>query len=301
VGTTSARGTSAWAQRWHRLPEHFSNVLNYHTTLPFLGLTALGMLLSVVKRDSKTVFFWLFIIATFLFFSYVIHKNERYTIFWLPAFSVFAAYPLFLLREKNYAQYAAGFVLSLVFAYQVYAVYKEAPNYATGYPAAAQFVLDNSNSPTVFIDAYNNGYFTYYMRAQDDARSMYVLRADKLLASSSISARNKLELHAQNREDILEILGKYGIELIVVESRDVSGIPIYKEFRELLKEGPFSLVKRIPVESTRPVLYHQELLIYRYLERKPISGDTLTLHLPVVGQTINVPIRKLITDGEKPD
>jgi hypothetical protein len=301
VGSTSAQGASAWTQRLLRLPEHIDNILNYQTTLPFLILTLVGMFASVIKGDRKTIFFWLFILATVLFFSYVIHKNERYTIFWLPAFSLFAAYPLYLLREFYFPRYAFALVLTIAFSYNVFTIYKVEPNYATGYQEAAQFVLENSSSPTVFVDAYNNGYFTYFMRAQDDARSMYVLRADKLLASSSISAKNRLELHAQSKDDIQEILNKYGIELIVVESRDISGVEIYKEFRELLQNGPFSLIKRIPVETTRPILDDQELLVYRYLERKPISGDTLTLHLPVVGQTIQVPLRKLIDVDEKPN
>jgi hypothetical protein len=298
VGNTSARGTSVWMQRLLRLPEHFDNVINYQTTFPFLGLTLIGMLLSILKSERKTVFFWLFIVATLLFFSYVIHKNERYTIFWLPAFSLFAAYPLYLLRNLYFPRYVFLLVLAITLTFNLYSIYENEPNYATGYQEAAQFVLDNSKSPTVFVDAYNNGYFTYFMRAQDDARSMYVLRADKLLASSSISAKNKLEVHAQNKEDILEILGEYGIEFIVVESRDVSGIEIFKEFRGLLNNGPFKLVKRIPVDSSRPILYNQELLVYRYLERKPITGDTLTLHLPVVGQTIKIPLRHLLESKE---
>jgi hypothetical protein len=299
VGTAATQGASPWTQRLLRLPEHFDNILNYQTTLPFIVLTLAGMFLSVIKGDRKTIFFWLFILATVLFFSYVIHKNERYSIFWLPAFSLFAAYPLYLLREFYFPRYAFALVLTIAFSYNVYSIYKVEPNYATGYQEAAQFVLENSSSPTVFVDAYNNGYFTYFMRAHDDARSMYVLRADKLLASSSISAKNRLELHAQNKKEILEILGKYGIELIVVESQDISGVEIYKEFRELLQNGPFSLIKRIPVETTRPVLDDQELLIYRYLERKPIAGNTLTLHLPVVGQTIEVPLRELINEDKE--
>ncbi len=299
IGLASPSGYSPWEQRWKSIPEHFSNIYHHQTTLPFLILSISGMLLSIIKRDRKTVFFWLFIISTFLFFSYIVHKNERYSIFWLPAFSLFAAYPFYLLRNNNLARYFSGLVILGIFSYQVVTIYKNEPGYATGYREAAQFILDNSRSPTVFIDAYNNGYFTYFMRALDDERSMYVLRADKLLASSSISAKHRIEIHAQNKRDILKIIDDYGIEFIVIEREDISGVAIYKELRSLLNDGPFSVVKRIPVISSRPVLQGQELLVYRYLDRKPISGNTLTLHLPVVGQTINVPLRQLIDSDKK--
>ncbi len=300
VGLASTSSDSPWMQRLTSIPKHFSNIYHHQTTLPFLILSISGMLLSLIKRDRKTVFFWLFIISTFLFFSYIVHKNERYSIFWLPAFSLFAAYPLYLLRNNSYAIYFSGLVILGIFSFQVFTIYKTEPGYATGYQEAAQFVLANSRSPTVFIDAYNNGYFTYFMRALDDDRSMYVLRADKLLASSSISARHRIEIHAQSRSDILKILDDYGVEFIVIEREDISGVAIYKELRSLLNDGSFSVAKRIPVISSRQVLQNQELLIYRYLDRKPISGNTLTLHLPVVGQTISVPLRQLIDGDKKP-
>ena len=291
VGKGLNAGKSPWLIRWERLPEHFDNIVNRHTTLPLLALTILGALAALVKRERKTFFFALFILVTFLFFSYVIHKNERYTIFWIPAFTVFAALPVYLLRKRPALRNGFAALLLLTAGYDVYQVYSRPPNYATGYDQAAAYVLKNSQSPTVFVDAYNNGYFTYFMRSQDPNRSMYVLRADKLLTSSSISAKNRLSVHVKDREGIRGILDRYGIELIVVESRDQTGIAIYQELRRFLKEGPFDEVMRIPVKSTRPPLMNQDLVIYRYRDYKPAKGGILELHLPVVGQTIKVPIR----------
>ena len=62
---------------------------------------------------------------------------------------------------------------------------------------------------------------------------------------------------------------------------------------EYLKTGPFTLENDIQVESTRPPLKGQQLLIYRYQERKPIVSNTMKLRLPVVGKTIDVQLRKL--------
>ncbi len=284
-------GKSPWLLRWERLPEHFTNIVHYQTTPPFLLLVLFGMALSVVTREKKSIFFALFILVTFLFFSYVIHKNERYTIFWLPAFALFAALPLYIFRRKPMWRNLFITVLVVVAAWDTYQVYAKAPNHATGYDAAAAFVLKNSRSPTVMVDAYNNGYFIYFMRALDPERGMYVLRADKLLTSSSIGYHNRLSIHVKNREGIRALLDRYGIELIVVESRDRSGIQIHQEFRHYLEEGPFDELTRIPVKSNRPPLMDQELVVYRYRDYKPAKGGILELHLPVVGQTIRVPLR----------
>jgi hypothetical protein len=282
---------SPWQLRLETLPEHFRNILHYHTTYPLLALIFMGALGAVIKRERKALFFALYILITFLFFSYIIHKNERYTIFWIPAFTLFAALPIYLLRSQPMLRNGFATILLLTAGYDTYRIYAKPPNYATGYDQVAAYVLHHSHSPTVFVDAYNNGYFTYFMRAQDPNKSMYVLRADKLLTSSSISAKNRLNIHIQDREGIRGVLDRFGIELVVVESRDQSGIDIHQELRRYLRDGPFEEVMRIPVESTRPPLKNQDLIVYRYLDYKSAKGGILELHLPVVGQTIRVPIR----------
>jgi len=81
---------------------------------------------------------------------------------------------------------------------------------------------------------------------------------------------------------------------IVVESKDQLGVNIHRDLREHLRSGPFQLAKEISVNNNRPPLMAQKLLIYRYLEPKTITADYLELRLPVVGQTIKVPMRKVV-------
>jgi len=279
-----------WLVRAERFVELPDDLVRYQLTLPMLLLSVVGMGMSVFKRDRNSLIFALLILATLIFFAYVTHKTERYTIFWLPAFAFFAALPAAYLTENNLQKNTVFGVAILVLAYQIFSIYKRPPNFATGYDQAARYVLENTRSPVVFVDAYNNGYFTYFMRAHDDQRSHFVLRADKLLTSASISYKNRLQVYAETRADIERIFEQYGVDLIVVESRDVSELEIHTELRRYLKEGPFNLEKSIPVaQENRPVLADQELLIYRYVEMKPPTADKLVLPVPVVGKTIEVP------------
>jgi hypothetical protein len=291
VQSLGSGGTkSPWQMRVDRFMELPGDLISYQLTTPALVLSVLGISSAVLKRDKRALYFGLLILATLVFFAYVVHKTERYTILWLPAFALFAALPFVYFGRTRLQGFALGVLFVLVIGYQVNEVYQRPPNQAKGYREAAAFVLENSRSPVVFVDAYNNGYFSYFMRALDDKRSMYVLRADKLLTSSSIASKNRLQVHAENRDDIKSVLDEYGVDLIVVESEDLSGIPIHKEFRSYLKDGPFSLEGDIAiVQKNRPQLDSQRLLIYRYKEMKRSTAEKLVLPVPVVGKTIEVP------------
>jgi len=223
----------------------------------------------------------------------------RYPIFWIPAFLVFAAVPLayFSIRTRR----AVTIYGALVFAaaiWQVVVIAQMQPKFATGYDAAARYVLEHSDSPTVFFDGYNNGYFTFFIRSLDSERSMYVLRGDKLLSSTSIGGHNRLEVHAHDAAEVAAILDEFGPQFVVVEDKNTIGVPIHGVLRELLRaDSRYRLVKRIPVDtgnpSTRDPLDGISLLVYEVLDRSHPGDGVLRLRLPVVGQTLQVPLRGL--------
>ena len=290
VGSTASSGTPSRLSV-DNLLVLWNTLAVYHLALPVLILSVFGMAVSMVKRDRRAIFFGLLILSTYVFFSLMAGKNPRYGIFWIPAFTLFAALLAFYPSGKAARMVATG-ALALAVLTNVIQTYRLQPQYATGYDEAAAFVLQNSKSPTVFFDGYNNGYFTYFMRAADGERSMHVLRADKLLSSSAINPNMWLEIHAHSDADIQRMLDQYGIDLIVVEDRDVSGIEIHQRFRQFLQTSRFQRLASIPVQSNRNNLRGQRLSVYRYLEAKPMTAEYLILKLPVVGQEIKIPLRK---------
>lgn len=291
VGSAAASGTPSRFSLANWLM-HFNSLTEYHLTSIVLILSAAGMVAAVVKRDRRAIFFGLLIATTYIVFSLLAGKNPRYPFFWIPAFTVFAAVGLFY-AHRPVTRGVLTLALLVAVGYNVFESLRKTPQFATGYDQAAQFVLQNSKSPTVFFDGYNNGYFTYFMRAADPQQSMYVLRADKLLTSSAINNSIWLEVHAKTEADIERMLQEYGVELVVLESRDVSGIEIHQRLRGLVAGDGFQRLASIPVISNREPLQQQTLDVYRYLRAKPITAEYLTLKLPVVGQTIKVPMRSL--------
>ena len=105
------------------------------------------------------------------------------------------------------------------------------------------------------------------MRALDPQRSMYVLRGDKLLSSTSIGG-NRLEVHAHDADDVKALLDRFGIQFVVVEDKNTIGIPIHGVLKgEVLKaDERFELVKRIPVDTGVP------------LTRSPLEGVSLLIY-----------------------
>ena len=262
-------------------------------TFPVLVLGALGLVLAAWKRDARVLYFVTLFAATYLVFTYLLAKEGRYVLSWIPAFCLAATLPMFYLRSRGTLQIAYGMLLGVLTLYQVGSVYAKTPYYATGYEDAARYVLQHSNSPTVFFDGFNNGYFTYFMRQLDARRGMYVLRGDKLLSSSAVSERGSLTVHAQTTDDIQAIFDKYGVVFIVVERESRFGIPIHQTLRDHLKSESFRLVKTIPVESNRNGLKGgQHLLVYQYSSPHALSATSLELNLPIVGKTLSVPMRK---------
>lgn len=271
---------------------YLKGLVNDQLSPPVFLFSIIGLLLSLRSRDQRSWYFLLAIITTYAFFTYVLAKETRYTIFWVPMFCLFAALPLIYLQNKQKLKVLFALILGAIVLFQINTVYSKKPMFASGYAEAAQYVINKSKSPTVFVDAYNNGYFTYHVRRLDPSKSMYVLRGDKLLSSSAISATSRLKIHADSYNDINSLFNKYGVTHIVVESLDRTNVKIHTTLREHLKSNDFELVASIPVQSNRTVLTDQQLLIYEYQHPKIPTAGFLELDLPLVGKTIKVPLRE---------
>lgn len=297
IGSSGSSFADFSRMSWANLSWVVKVLLAIQITPPVTALSLVGAAVAIYKRDVKLVFFALLIASVYIFFTYILAKSARYTIFWIPAFTLLAVLPLYYFKNSKVFCRFSWVIICLVTIFQIYKTYEKPILRASGYKEAAEFVLKNClDSPTVLFDGYNNGYFTYFMRALDPKKSMYVLRGDKLLSSSSIYSNSKydLELHASTKQDITKLIDKFAFSCLVVESREPFGLEIHRIFRDHLATGPFQLMHEIKVNSNRPALKNQTLKIYRYLDLKPPTADYLIIKLPIVGQELKIPYRKLL-------
>lgn len=279
----------SWRLQWRNLAVYPGILVRDQLPTSVLVLSLAGIGAGLWKRDRRLLYFALLIVSTYAFFTYLVAKDSRYTMFWLPAFTLFAAVPVGYLARHPRGRIVYVGLLGLLGVAQVAEVYARTPEYAAGYAEAAEWVVRHREAPMVFFDG-NSGSFIYFVRALDPGRTMFVLRGDKLLSSSALDKRLRLQVHAHSRQDIHDIFDRYGVVHIVVERDERSSVPIHHELRDFLRSGPFDLMREIPVDSTWDALTGQVLQIYRYRTPKPRTATQLELRVPIVGRTVTAPI-----------
>ena len=269
-------------------PKH---LITRHLTIPVSILAFVGIGLSVYRRDRKTLYFAVGIVAVYAFFTSLVAQHARYTLLWIAPFTLFAALALTaIFKRKGLPRWVFPAVLTLLTGWQIVQAYRSPANNASGFDEVARYVLDHSDSPVVMYEGYSNGRFTYFMRALDPERSMWVLRGDKVLSSTALlETWGASEVFAETEEDIEEILRRFGVQYLVVESRNITKLEIHELFRNFMQTGPFELELEVPVEGTRRYVVDQSLLVYRYLDSGPAQVQEITIPVPLVGRTIVAP------------
>ncbi|WP_333698474.1 ArnT family glycosyltransferase [Kordiimonas lacus] len=293
VGQGDADSVSRWSlANWGI---HLKTLAEMHLTLPVLILAGAGLIVAGVKRQRQAVLPLVAVVSIFVFFSLLMGKNPRYPIFWIPFWCFFATLPLALADLRRGLKVAYQGALIVIVAFQAYSLYQREPAFVSGYDQAAKIAVREANTTGIFIDAFNNGYFTYFVRQADKDRSHYVFRGDKLLSSSSISTQHWLEVHMTKAEEIRKAFDDLAVSIVVVESINYAEVPIHDILRQMLEGPGFERIATIDIASNRvmssvtdmPRFEDQQLYIYRYLNAKSEMSGEITLRLPVVGQEVS--------------
>ncbi len=287
---------------------HF--LYRYHFSIPLIILFVAGIWGAFAGRSRNTLIYASVVLSVYLFFTFIKIKEPRYSMYWIPFLSLFAVLGardiirLFTEKTKGAGILKAGilktvlpcvvFLLPIVF--QLVSLPGTRVGSVAGYEKAAKYVLAKSSSPVVFVDGYAHGQFIFFMRVLDPERRFVIVRGDKLIASSSITYNNRLKIHLRNETEMAKALSDLGVQFLVVESREKSNIEAFAKFRKLLDNHPSIVLKKtIPLESNHSVLKDQSLLIYENLRNpNPKANTVLNLRLPVVGQTIKMPLENIV-------
>lgn len=264
-------------------------LVNDQASWPLAALAAIGALSAMFRLDRRAIYWLLLFVSTYAFFTMLNDPHvSRYTIFWMPAVAVFASLPLAIAQQSRFR--VVWFVALLgVLTSNVIASVTAQPQRSSGFQEAASLAVSLSERPAIFIDAYNNGYFTFFVRAYDKNREKFVLRGDKLLSSSAVDTTTWAKEHVESSEGVLNVLRSIRADIVVVEEENYTEFPVHDILRELLKTEQFEELARIPIISTLPRYRDQTLLIYRWKGELDASIGAMELPLPIVGKKLLVP------------
>ncbi|HJX27134.1 MAG TPA: hypothetical protein VJ885_04425, partial [Thermoanaerobaculia bacterium] len=225
--------------------------------------------------------------ATWLTFTPLAGLEARHSIYWIPAFALFAVEGMGWMASRLRFPQARAVLAVLVLGGTLWAALKSPVRYVRGYEEAARYVVENTRaSRFAFMDGYLNGDFIYQVRRHDPERRLWILRGDKLLYGVLMDPRRGYQEHANNKEEVLQALFHYDPELIVVEEPQVDfETPAATRLRETLATHPelFELVREFPIESNVAMYEGVRLNVYRSRLRNPVPARRVSFAMMGLG------------------
>jgi len=265
----------------------------HHITIPVLVLSIISIVVSLYKRDRKTIMFFLWLVVFYLMVTNVGWKLPRYGVFWIPVYCLFAATTIKFYQSPVWKKVIATAII-IICGYQFSVSFQMKPAYAIGYEDAAQYVVDNKRGESILYSSrYDTGYFIFFMRKHNPDNDMIVLRADKILATSKMNrlVNNRID----NRADVYDILKKYGVRYVIIGDKGYVGTAI-RWLQEEVETDEFILRKEIVLQSNERKINNMPLAIYEYKGySQPKKGEILDMQIPLMGDSIQVLFEDLLS------
>jgi hypothetical protein len=230
-----------------------------------------GLVFGMTAAGRKRSWPYLSIVgATYITFTPLAELLSRHVIYWMPAFSLFAADGVALISNWLAAWRPRIALTTLVVAGTCWGTMRQPPLFVRGYEEAARYVLSTSKtSRFVMFEGRLSGNFAFQIRRHDPHRRLWVLRGDKLLYAVLSDPTIAYKEIAKSDKDILDTIFRYDPELIVVGEPRVPSLPMAERLRAVLRDYPdrFRLESVIPVQSNLSDFPGVKLMVYRNMVR----------------------------------
>lgn len=278
-------------KRYYFYPSQLPSQLGWFALIPALvGLVA-GI--NPARRGAAWVFYIL-LGATYVTFTAMGEVDSRHTIYWLPAFSYFAAIGLALIARRLRVPGAYAALSALVIVAMALTALARPRAYVRGYEEAARYVLSSNDSSRfcLFVGRLN-GDFIYQLRRHDPNRRLWALRADKIIFSVLVNPQVGYAQSVQSDEDILATIFRYDPEFIVAEEAQMAdSLPVENQLRAVLNNRPdrFQLDKAITIESNDAALNGKQIRVFRNLLRNSDPQRRLDVNLLMLRRSVQTDV-----------
>jgi hypothetical protein len=262
-------------------------------TVPILLLAMAGIGRAIVVKDRRSLLFAAWAVSVLVgVLTVAPYEPERYGIYWVPALCTLAA-SVVAGGGSGIRRLVFIALLALLAGYQALSAEPFHPAGAEGYEEAARFVVDSNPGPTVMFNGdVDTGLFSFFIRKHNPQRDLVVLLADKVL-TTSLMGRVSVEDRIHSADEIYGILRTFGTRYIVTEDRP-SKSRVLEWLRAELRSEKFVERRRIRIRTSDRALKDTDLVVYEYVDAVPPNPDAvLTLHVPLVKQSVSVPLSDL--------
>lgn len=253
--------------------------------LAALGATAgvAGLLRGRVRIDGDLVFWLLWAVVGYLFFSSIDLKEARHSVLILAPVVMLAVLGL---RHMS-GLLARALWIALPVAVVGQTVLARPVDRVDGYAEAANWIAAMAPQHSrVLFSGYRDGSFTFAMRTHEERRDLGVVRADKLLLEVSVRRELGVKQKAVSQAQLLEQIRSLGVRYVVMQPGFWTDLPAMQRFEALLAGPDFELVKRVATPANYPAHEHG-LAIYRYKGPIRTGGMAMDIDLPIIGSRIS--------------
>lgn len=261
---------------------------------PMTMLAAVGIFSLIRSRSTPSGgLLSLWFIAWTAFASLIAAKEPRYFFFALPPLAMWAASCSGIyLGRLSVGAVVTAFVAGLLLV----SAWRSPPARLPRYDAAVSALLNCGDPDLVLIDGVRDGQFVVDAYLNPAARDRLVpIRASKLLYARPSRERFGLTEFVHSPADVLQLLDRYGIRYVVMESAlprthyteaDAPARDVLR--RTVADRDRFELLASWPLRCGDSAWDAVEVRLYRYRNCPPRSVDRITLPIPGMSSDLTI-------------
>lgn len=257
-----------------------------------LVLSVGAMVMMIWRRERRSLYFILWIVAMYGMVTYMGVPIPRLGIYWIPPVCLFAALSLEAVNSRVWRVVVAMLLMGSV-GYQFGVGYASEPDYAKGYEEAASYVVQHPKGVSVLYSSkVDTGYFTFFVRKFDPEGRVIVLRADKVLSTSLLD--RIVEEKISKAGELYNVLQDYGTCYVVLEEGSYQSRAL-NLLAEEVQGDQFIRKHTIPIYSNNNRLKGVSLGIFEYRGCGPPNRHAMVnFNIPLVNRSIGLKFSDVI-------